>query len=317
MAKSEDNAPWHVPWTGLWTLTLKANGTQLESTFMLPAQTVVHFSALYNRVGDQAPIALPASLASNATDCRLPFDGVPAAVSAASAASPGRASRRRGSGKCPFGFDRDALPNTAANARKALASVAAAHEYCYLVNPALNFSVAWNWNTSDETVDIVVTTTALPGDPSDHYIALGFYPQWPAMQGMDIALGYLTFDAATGMPAGCVRSMYAEYYVGTPVANPSQKLSKKSVWTANGLLHIGFSRPWVSGHTDLSRGENGGIPVISFATGRVARPIAAGNGTSDVCSGEPQYHGGHRGTYGMLFPQPSAAMPDFMKCSRP
>eukprot|EP00672_Neobodo_designis_P007733 CAMPEP_0174856732 /NCGR_PEP_ID=MMETSP1114-20130205/36185_1 /TAXON_ID=312471 /ORGANISM="Neobodo designis, Strain CCAP 1951/1" /LENGTH=443 /DNA_ID=CAMNT_0016091537 /DNA_START=28 /DNA_END=1359 /DNA_ORIENTATION=+ len=303
LTASQVNAPWNVPWSGLWTLTL-LSPTRLKSEFMLPEGTAVHFSVVYNRTGDAAPVPLPATLSDST--CRLPFDGVGSNSAQTRVGSLEAVAKKR---RCPLGYDK-VLESEVAGARhrRALAPIAAAHEHCYLVNPALNFSVAWNWNVDTQTIDVVVTTTA-PG-MDDRYVAIGFFPQWPAMQGMDIALGYLTHDAATGAPTGCVQSLYAQEYVGTPVPNPTQALTNTSVWTADGLMHVAFTRPWASGHTNLTAPPNDGIPAMSYAVGTVASP-EAGKG---ACGGVPQYHGGRRGTYGVLWNYPQGALPEHMKC---
>mmetsp|Transcript_11430 Transcript_11430/g.35529 ORF Transcript_11430/g.35529 Transcript_11430/m.35529 type:complete len:456 (-) Transcript_11430:204-1571(-) len=288
-------------WTGKWTLTLVDGGSKIISHFMMPRGEAQHAHIVFHRIDDSKP-TIPKPTKMDETLCRVKFAGL---IGGPNWDTKGATKARFGS--CPLGFEarRDYL----IGAGPAVSKLDDEFQYCYMANRFLNFTVAWNWKPGGSNdVEFVITTTATGTD--DRYVAIGFFPQWPAMQGMDIALGYLTHDAATGAPTGCVQSLYAQEYVGTPVPNPTQALTNTSVWTADGLMHVAFTRPWASGHTNLTAPPNDGIPAMSYAVGTVASP-EAGKG---ACGGVPQYHGGRRGTYGVLWNYPQGALPEHMKC---
>lgn len=333
-------------WTGDWVLNLEDKGRTLRSTFSMPAGTAEHFHATYRRAAGDASPYVPASVRAAAAEATTTHHFNPpcnstwsdAAAPAVVAAAPATANEPQPADVpvCPRGYTaadgpmppfvkkllkaRQEAKAAAAVAEEAAAAAQAAqpkprayngrtYEHCWLINPALNFTMRYTWNISAQTAHVLFSmspprnhdgTAFNDIDVHNMYAAVGVMPNFPGMQNMDIVMGH--FAGPSG--GACVRSMYAKWYVGTPVDDPlNQTITDTALWHDGHALYVQYTRPWNTGHHDLNNTNFQGIPSISFAVGR-----APSN-----CSASPHYHGWHRGTYGFMFPQPDA-VPAFMKC---
>lgn len=297
--------------SGLWTLTLSSSNNVLTSHFELPVG-VVHLDASFNRVSTDPRPYLSSEGAALADLGAVPFwkcnftkgsKVIPFEEAIAG-------TKEKAQSACPYGYSRTSKlmqsPAASAAPRTLHKTLLGEYEFCYIINPALNVTLAWNWNTSTQAIDVLFgANVAKTGrlSPSSQYIALGIFPSWPGMVGMDIVMGH-----GAGAHQGCVRNLYAEYYVGRPVENNNQTITDTMFATSgNGMHYIGFSRPWNTGHHNL----NGPytmrqLPSVSWAIGEVDSPTN--------CSSTFHYHGGTRGTYGVWWQDPTTVLPDYMKC---
>ena len=189
----------------------------------------------------------------------------------------------------------------------------AAYQHCYLLNPALGYKLRHTWHTGNQTVDVLFSAKIRPGDgggrADNSWVGLGVFPNWPAMQGMDVVLGYMAHTpGASAAPVGCVRAMYAEYYVGTPVDNANQTLTSTKVWTSGDEVFVQYTRAWDTGYQNYAAPAFQTAPVVSFAVGQAAATCDAGG------AAQLGYHFGARGSMGWLWPDPGAMLPESMKC---
>jgi hypothetical protein len=302
--------------------TLLDGGRRMHLRFMLPADEVVHADMTLWRVAGEeratpAPAPVPCKLAWHYHSGfdepgapivpEIPTEGQAVTVTKHQELSSYNGFIYKSRQLCPFGFKKEHDPATIAKIKAAQKKVSyLGYEHCYLINPSLNFTLRWDWSVRTESVRALISMTAPRNiDINTQWIALGIYPTWPLMQNMDVILGYFGQDAKH---QGCVRSMYAELSVGAPVPNEvNQTITDREIWTEGNTMYIKFTRPWRTGHHDLSvRDANHVLPSISFAMGQ-----APGS-----CAEAPHYHGIFRGTYGMFFPNASWALPDHMKCPR-
>ena len=129
------------------------------------------------------------------------------------------------------------------------------------------------------------------------WLALSFNPSFPAMQNGDVALGYLTPNATA-----CLRAMYVPYYVGVPVDDDSMSLSNRAVKYGDGVLTVSFTRPFQTGHHNITGGSNF---TIYWAFGNAPHN----------CSQPPSYHFNNRGVRVIDWKEPHRVLPAFMKCS--
>jgi len=294
---------WSV--TGQWTLQLLDDDT-MQSTYQMPYDMATHLDVTFKRV---KTVAVPEAK-------RPPWFGFAAPCYNFTSES-----------KCPLGYthgkppahiqaliDSNAQKKMEEAKHRAAAATAApkppsylGFDNCYLINRALNYTVRWTMRNAEQMVDVVFSATPLAADgASTHFVALGISPNWPLMQNMDVVMGYFAQNNNT---EGCVRSMYAEYSVGTPVDNEkNQTITNRKVWKEGGTVYVGFSRPFATGHLAIlnpsASTEPWVLPSISFAIGKAA----------DTCASRPHYHYGNRGTYGFFWTDASIALPDTMKC---
>lgn len=175
------------------------------------------------------------------------------------------------------------------------------YKHCYVLNPTLNVSISWTVQELTSSIDIQMSAPL--SIVTGNFLALGFQPSFPAMEGADIVLGF----PASNTPSGCVLSMYADQFVGTPIANPLQVISKTNVITENRtqLLHVQFSRPLNTGHHNITLST---LPVPSFTIMWAIGPAPS------TCSGTPSYHGPTRGVRCIDWLRPATIFPEFMKC---
>jgi hypothetical protein len=330
-ARASNMIQWNLgnnnfPFNGTWTMRLSDDNTQLHSHFVLPDEMADHLVAQYTLVSadpwefidDETKLMLLRSKEANPNEfqppCNWTFTMPPQPSSATASAQ--RPATKKSKGGCPLGFGGSVASmserlRASEPVRKVMpeAAVRLGHQYehCHLVNDEMQYVVAWDWKTDTKTVNIAVSARPPPQaglEASTQYVALGFNPQWPYMQGMDIVMGYM----GAGGGDVCIRSMFAEYSVGTPVDNPSQELTGHFLGfniTAN-TLEMRFERPWNTGHQDLNMDWTGRVqaPVLAFAMGNAATN----------CTSRPHYHFGQRGVYGMLWNDPLHSFPEHMKC---
>ena len=174
------------------------------------------------------------------------------------------------------------------------------YQFCYILNPAVEFALAWNINRISKTLEIALslpTTT-----PTTTYLGFGFEPEFPAMEGADVVMGY-TFNGNSP----CVRSMYVPYYVGPPVDDTSMLISNTNVTTDNNRLSVYFSRPFDTGHHNIT------ISHLTDSVYAFTTMWAFGVAPTD-CVSTPAYHGSNRGVRNIDWSNPKRIFPDWMKC---
>ena len=288
-----------------WTLTLSGDGNILTSYVQMPPP-VVHLQVRMERVTGSPRISKThVGMRSISSGHVCNFSSA-LSSSLHVSHSTSRASATPQKKICPYAarMRQMVVDSEAADSKKK--QRAGEYQHCYVLNKPLNITIQWTWDAVAKSIHVLFSGKV--DEPSEtgavfQYLALGIWPNWPAMQGMDIVLGYPT--AASG---GCVRSMYAEEFVGTPVDNEkNQTLTNRELMYANGTVNIRFTRPWNTGHHNLAQYTLWpNLPVVSWAIG------AAGAS----CTDSPHYHFGKRGTYGMWWQSPSAALPAYLKCDQ-
>lgn len=172
--------------------------------------------------------------------------------------------------------------------------------FCYVLNSALGYRLSWVNNAAAGTVSITISAPL----PPNSWISLGFQDQrnFPFMQGADIVLGY------AGSP-GCVRTMFANAAVGTPVDDSTLTITNSSVEYSGGVLTLSFTRPLNSGHNPLPVVDPAlpqARPLLMWATGATA--------ANATCATVPGYHRAARGLHSVWFPDGTLTFPDVMAC---
>jgi len=289
---SSDDAPMS------WTLQLSEDKSTLLSTAQLPDTAgVIHLRANFTRIESDPVTALITHTSIHGQGVVLQGLPPPCNLTIQGSGAKGRA--------CPFHRRIKEMEGSAPRRPRSSPPLS----YCAVLNRYHNVTLRFTNNTEEQTVDVTLSAQPQDGMRLDQtYLALGIMPAWPGMTGMDIVLGYQGPGGSS-----CVRSMYAQQYIGTPVDNPSQVISKTSVTieVQTNTLTVAFTRPWSTGAWDLSKGplfpspeQGGGYPIVAFALGRAG----------STCSEAPQYHGGARGVHGFYWPDPLQALPESMYC---
>jgi hypothetical protein len=109
----------------------------------------------------------------------------------------------------PSGAKKRTCPymNRLAASSKALAPVSSSgFQYCYILNAQLGVTLSWNYDpSSGGSVSMQLSAPV----SASQYVAIGFQPQWPFMQGADIVLGYVA--GSVGL-TDCVFSVIVFFY---------------------------------------------------------------------------------------------------------
>eukprot|EP00730_Choanoeca_flexa_P019144 TRINITY_DN9341_c0_g1_i2.p1 TRINITY_DN9341_c0_g1~~TRINITY_DN9341_c0_g1_i2.p1 ORF type:complete len:374 (+),score=41.18 TRINITY_DN9341_c0_g1_i2:58-1179(+) len=249
--------------TSSWTITNKSGS--LHSVFYHP-QPVKHLEVDLDYIGP-APQDAPPSICTAKREI----------------------SDRRAPGKSHYGTANVMLGRDGAKEKR--------YHFCYKLNKALD--VRLNWTLTDSYLTATISTSRLRF-PQYSWIAIGFMPEFPTMQGMDIVMGYVTYHGA------CIRTMYAEQPVGTPI-DSHFNISKQRISATDGVLSLSFTRPLTTGHTSIPT-EPQPLPnpsnQIMWAIG--AAPTS--------CSGLPGYHFSDRGARAMDWTSADAMFSDSLKC---
>lgn len=205
------------------------------------------------------------------------------------------ATNKQPSTKCPYSHD-----------NKGVASLAPGPSYkptCYHINEVTGYTIASQLHPVEKKLDVTISAKVSPTG----WIAIGFYPQFPFMQGADVALAYQTAGGQT-----CVRPMYAAQPFGTPADNPDFELSNTKVAYdgKNGILTFSFTRPLETGHTPIPVTDK----VSPLATQFIWAIGEEGTAPTD-CTGAPGYHGMLRGYRAINWANPTVVIPDYRKCA--
>lgn len=244
--------------------------------------------------------------------CKLATPQLPGEQTVPATAAP----RRRSSG-CPYaaavaaaglGNNNSNNNNNASGGDATSAAVMPqpGDDVCYVVSPAMNYSIAWKVPSSDDT-DIAITVRAKLA-AAGNFLALGYGPRFPYMFGMDVVMAYASASAPGGF---CVRAMYVEGKFSTPVDNAKLNLSDTSVSYSDGVLSFTYTRPLAAGFQPMAPHAATLQYHLAFAQGNVQ--LAQGS-QAGSCTDVPQYHGILRGMHGTNFFEPGATFADFQKC---
>lgn len=272
---------------------LLAGGRQLEMTVHLPA-VAVHLHVVLERdtavsledLRHHGPFPPPCNI-SSATGV-LPLQANSGVGNSSPLVAPGAS-------RCPFAaVQRDAPSVGPAHSRRT-----SKYDHCYYLNDALDVML----ETSVREGNLSVRVSSAVAGPGS-WIALGFYGQWPAMAGADIALGHISANGDS-----CIRNMYAEQAFGTPDASTSMPLGATSMVYREGRLAMTFTRALDSGHTAIPTGAPANIHKSS-----VMWAVGDNGGLAD-CSSTPMYHGSLRGTRVIDWSNPAATFASYRSCA--
>jgi hypothetical protein len=244
-----------------------------------------------------APVPLPFSGSINNYSC-VPFQGPPGP-------SPPPASHARlvlgqhsgMSGGCPLRF-RSKLASPA-HKPKLPPGANTAGPFCYQLNDAMGYQLAWSVDLVANTVSVTLSVNAAGGD----WVGLGFAPDFPGMNGSDIVLGYVASNGES-----CVQSLYAEEYVGPPTSiNATLDITDPAASYAAGRVSVSFTRPVKSGHNPLQLHPSPeSVPFLLM--------YATGPGPYNDCVAMPGYHQNTRGFSSVDWVNPSTVFDDAKRC---
>eukprot|EP00008_Paramoeba_atlantica_P007518 CAMPEP_0201480250 /NCGR_PEP_ID=MMETSP0151_2-20130828/4765_1 /ASSEMBLY_ACC=CAM_ASM_000257 /TAXON_ID=200890 /ORGANISM="Paramoeba atlantica, Strain 621/1 / CCAP 1560/9" /LENGTH=404 /DNA_ID=CAMNT_0047862045 /DNA_START=113 /DNA_END=1327 /DNA_ORIENTATION=- len=291
-AETDDQVEWcwFVPQYSIvgdrmcWTLTLTNNGNGLTSHLYL-ASPVTHLHVDYKRLGslhDLTPVEEPPMLSEEVPAADPPAD-TPAACPYKKNVLP----------SSPSG-----VPPTTVSGPRSLATphtrrLAENYDWCYVLNPSVQYSLAWTLSDTSLAVSISVRQTQ-----TNQWVGLGIGNIFPGMIDGDVVLGYPTDQS------GCVRSMFVNVYVGTPVDQTEQVITDTSVVQEDGYITVSWVRALDTGHHNITTDDTN--TQIMWATGQ-----SPGNS----CTSDPFYHLNTRGNRMVIWRDPTPMFLDFMKCT--
>merc|ERR1712137_148466 len=208
-------------------------------------------------------------------------------------------------GGCPFKhLHTSEAPQLPTRKMKHLpAKMSQEYEFCYVLNEVAEFSISWNFLQS--TSELQVALSAPTQSPLTTFLGFGFEPQFPGMIDADVVIGYVNPSSNSS----CVRSMYVPYYVGPPVDDDSMTISNTDVIVGDDRLTVKFTRPFDTGHHNITISNNGpkpGKPGVYFF-----QTMWAIGESPNTCTGTPNYHGNNRGLRVIDWMNPSSIFPDF------
>ncbi len=249
----------------------------------------------------EAPSISDAMLNGHGTDFKCQFypggnDGFPVGMSTTG---------------CPF------LRNRAVNG-EAVENVTspAAEQHCYVLNKPLGYNLMWVLDGSNLVVEI--SSPALSGNVEGTYVAIGFRPLSRVADerlsdlgtGRTNNFGMGGADIVLGSVGGGVRTLYADQYVGAPVADDSVPLNNTSVSydQASNRVTVRFTRSIYGGHL-LSKF---GVPTnLVDQASDVIWAVGLENGDA---THTPGYHVANRGLRVVDWQSPEIAMAKAWKC---